>query len=81
MCVGGSSSPSFYTPRDTSNDPVVSKYDLPPELVEREKMKARNRAKSLVAFNKGGDRDPFGGGMSTGSGFGGYNDASGGFRV
>jgi len=66
MCVGGSSSPAVQTvgPRDTSNEMIVSDY----KLSEANKKKnadivARNRAKSLVAFNTGGDDGPMGGGI------------------
>lgn len=88
MCLGGGGTnyPDL-GPRDTSNELIVSKY----ELSEENKAKNLKRAKSLVKFdnndNGGGDGNnglgagtSVGGSSSSGS-YGGFQDASGGFQT
>lgn len=68
MCVSQPKGPSISTPRDTSSDPIVSKYATPPELVGKTKKKG---TKSLVNFggpDNMGDAAPSGGGLGTGTG-------------
>jgi len=83
MCLGGGGTnyPDL-GPRDTSNELIVSKY----ELSEENKAKNLKRAKSLVKFdsnndNGGGDgNNGLGAGTSVGGteGLGSIGDASGG---
>ncbi len=76
MCLGGGGTnyPDL-GPRDTSNELIVSKY----ELSEENKAKNLKRAKSLVKFNSnnddgGGDgSDGLGAGTSVGSSSSGGN--------
>ena len=68
MCLGGGSSYPDLGPRDTSNELIVSKY----ELSEENKAKNLKRSKSLVTFdnndNGGGDgSNGLGAGTSVGS--------------
>lgn len=81
MCLGGGASYPDLGPRDTSNELIVSKY----ELSEENKAKNLKRSKSLVRFdnndNGGGDgSDGLGAGTSVGGteGLGSIGDASGG---
>lgn len=94
MCVGGSSieidDSMMSGPRDTSKELVKSKYALSEENQKKNAsiLAARNRAKSLVAFNTDdegsvGDGVPFSGGTfsstpSSSSGRATSNDAYGG---
>lgn len=72
MCLGGGASYPDLGPRDTSNELIVSKYEL------SEENKARNlkRSKSLVTFDNddgGGDgSNGLGAGTSVGSSSNGY---------
>lgn len=66
MCVSTSpSAPVAKTSyRDTSQDPIVSNYPLSEaQKAENKRRRAKNKAKSLVAFNGGGDDGPTGGGI------------------
>lgn len=82
MCLGGGASYPDLGPRDTSNELIVSKY----ELSEENKAKNLKRSKSLVKFDNnnndgGGDgNNGLGAGTSVGSteGLGGIGNASGG---
>lgn len=93
MCVGGNSieidDSMMSGRRDTSNELIKSKYALSEENKKRNKdiISARNRAKSLVAFNTSGDNGstgdgvPFSGGSfssTPSSGRGTADDAYGG---
>jgi len=85
MCVGGGGSvqaqPVY---RDTSEDPIVSKYPLTEaqkkENERRRKKKLLKTAKTLLGTqgDGGGDGDNGGGGTSAGGGYGSVGDASGG---
>lgn len=81
MCLGGGASYPDLGPRDTSNELIVSKY----ELSEENKAKNLKRSKSLVKFdnndNGGGDgSNGLGAGTSVGGskGIGSIGNASGG---
>jgi len=66
MCVGSAPSAAVVDigPRDTSNELIKSKYELSEENKKKNaEIRARNKAKSLVAFNGGGDEGPTGGGI------------------
>ena len=71
MCVGGSAPVVSYPntmPRDTSNEMIVSKYELSEENKKKNaEIAARNRAKSLVNFT-GGDDNPSGAGVTIAGG-------------
>ncbi len=60
MCLGGGASYPDLGPRDTSNELIVSKY----ELSEENKAKNLKRSKSLVKFDDGGDNTNLGAGSS-----------------
>jgi len=86
MCVGGGGSvqaqPAY---KDTSEDPIVSKYPLTEaqkkENERRRKKKLVKTAKTLLGTQGGGGGDGdngMGGGTSTGGGYGSVGDASGG---
>lgn len=64
MCIGGGSTVSYpdVGPRDTSNEEVVSKYELSDANKSKNaKIRARNKAKSLVSFGGGqSDENPSG---------------------
>jgi len=56
MCIGGGSTVSYpdVGPRDTSNEEVVSKYELSDANKSKNaKIRARNKAKTLVSFGGG----------------------------
>lgn len=72
MCIGGTPSVSYPTvssTRDTSNELIVSKYELSEENKKKNaEIVARNRAKSLVNFTGGGDDNPSGAGVTISGG-------------
>jgi hypothetical protein len=60
MCLGGGSSVSYpdVGPRDTSNEEIVSKYELSDANKSKNaSIRARNKAKSLVSFSGGSSDD------------------------
>ena len=69
MCIGGNSieidDSMMSGPRDTSKELIKSKYALSEENQKKNAsiLAARNRAKSLVAFNTGGDSGSVGDGV------------------
>lgn len=89
MCVGGSSVsyPEVPSTRDTSNEVIVSNYELSEANKKKnaEIIAAKNKAKSLVDFGNGDDNSP----ASTGStgnwnqsnNNSGYQDAKAGFTT
>lgn len=84
MCLGGGASYPDLGPRDTSNELIVSKY----ELSEENKAKNLKRAKSLVKFDNndnGGDNTTLGAGSSgnwnQSDNSSGYQDAKAGFTT
>ena len=90
MCTASGPSEIVFpsnAPRDTSNELIKSNYALSEENKKKnaEIMAARNKAKSLVSFQNNdndGDDNSTGAGTSFGNtGFGGFNDASGGYGV
>ena len=91
MCVSTSpSAPVASTSyRDTSEDPIVSNYELSDaqKKENQRRRSAKNKAKSLVSFNDGDNGNtgagvPFSGSSYSSSSNGsGFSDASGGFRT
>ena len=63
MCLGGSSSKADTDYKDTSEDPIVSKYELTPEQKKENKRRlALKKKKSLISDN--GDDTNLGAGSS-----------------
>ena len=73
MCVGGPPSMSYPTvsgSRDTSNELIVSDYELSEENKKKNaEITAKNKAKSLVSFDSGDDDGPKGTGVTLPSSF------------
>lgn len=76
MCVSmGSSSPAPSVGKQPDTGPIKSKYPTPTELIEQEKKKAKNKAKSLIGA--GGDGPSSAPSPSFGSSYGGTMGVSG----
>ena len=80
MCLGGgSSSVSDSGCKDTSEDPIVSKYELTPEQkAENKRRVTLKKRKSLIKDSGDGRSDSLAPDMGVGQGIGTIGDASGG---
>tara|TARA_R100001377_G_C3168563_1_gene102203 strand:- start:391 stop:648 length:258 start_codon:yes stop_codon:yes gene_type:complete len=82
MCIGGGSAVSYpdVGPRDTSNEEVVSKYELSDANKSKNaSIRARNKAKSLVSFGGGQSNENPGGGSTSNNGLSSPTASSGNF--
>jgi hypothetical protein len=67
MCLGGSSSKADTDYKDTSEDPIISKYELTPEQKKENKRRlALKKKKSLIRDNGRNDNITLGAGTPVG---------------